>query len=382
MSKIVITSYKNCIGVFVFKKQKPEIIRLFPKTEFKLGSIYLGRISKIVPEMNACFASVQKGTECFVPLYKCMHEGEYIILQIDQYGRGEKKMKAKHRIDLPGQYCVLDEDIKGIKYSKHISRMNIKKINAYLSNENIDIQNISPGYIIRTASEVLDDFSPLLKEILYFKQSYRDIKTKAAHAAYGTLLYEPGSEYSIFLQTLYKSDDDEIITDDLVYYNELKTQFPNYNIRLYDDDYSLTKLYSLNTHIEEALSQKVYLPSGGNIILQITEALLAVDINSGKGTSQKNKNSDELYFLTNKEATLEILRQLKLRNISGMILIDYINMRDKNLYTQLEDIIKKDLPNDYSKVQFIDWTGLGLGEFTRKKNGLSIYEALDMNVIG
>ena len=151
------------------------------------------------------------------------------------------------------------------------------------------------------------------------------------------------------------------------------------NLRLYKDDLlSLSKLYSLESIISNAMCRKLWLKSGGYIIIEQTEALTVIDVNSGKYVANTRKKSDKekTYVLVNKEAAVEIARQLRLRNISGIIVVDFINMTDKSDNSEFITYLKQLLKQDETDTAFVDITKLGLVEITRKRSGKPLIELL------
>ena len=138
---------------------------------------------------------------------------------------------------------------------------------------------------------------------------------------------------------------------------------------------SVSALYGLKHELDRALNRKVWLPSGGYLVIEPTEALTVIDVNTGKAPGKK-KEREAFYFQTNKEAAIEAARQLRVRNISGMILIDFINMESKADQETLLTLLKEQLRKDPIQTVFVDLTKLGLIEITRKKTAASLAEKL------
>ena len=148
------------------------------------------------------------------------------------------------------------------------------------------------------------------------------------------------------------------------------------NVRLYNDDMlSLSKLYSVEHRIENALSKHVWLKTGGYLIIEPTEAMTVIDVNTGKFDGN-NKDREKTFYKINSEAVMEIARQLKLRNLSGIVIIDFINMEDENNRRELQKQLEKELAKDSVRTAFVDFTKLGLAEVTRKKIKRPLHEVL------
>ena len=201
-----------------------------------------------------------------------------------------------------------------------------------------------------------------------------ELKNKASHLTRFSFVYRSDSYISDRINTVFKHDEyNEIITDDENVYENLKCSFSN--IRLYDDkSFTLDKLYSLNTAIEEALSKKAWLKCGGYLMIEHTEAMTVIDVNSGKFTPAKGTDKEKAYLKVNEEAAVEIARQLRLKNISGIIIADFINLNDEEDRVTLLEILKNETAGDTETVCVVDITPLGLVEITRKKNLPPLYE--------
>lgn len=233
-------------------------------------------------------------------------------------------------------------------------------------------ENPAFGFILRTNSGEAA-FADVLEEAKKLSGQYVTLKDRAAYLKPFTLMYEPLPAYVEALKNLRLSDLEEIVTDDAQIYALMKQHTSaalTGQIRLYEDKLlPLDKLYSLETILTQALQKKVWLKSGGYLVIEQTEALTVIDVNSGKMVKKK-----EAFLKTNLEAAEELVRQISLRNLSGMILVDFINMKEKKDEEQLIAALKKHLRSDSSGTVYIDMTKLGLVELTRKKNGKTLQE--------
>ena len=162
-------------------------------------------------------------------------------------------------------------------------------------------------------------------------------------------------------------------------FEQLK-EYDNKAPRLYQDNMlSLSALYSIETHLKQALDKKVWLPSGGYLVIEPTEAMVVIDVNSGKGSNEKNAGRKNLYLKINLEAAKEIARQLRLRNYSGMIMVDFINMDAKEDRQKLLTCLEACLKEDSIRTRLVDMTALGIVEITRKKVSRPLMELLKGN---
>ena len=178
------------------------------------------------------------------------------------------------------------------------------------------------------------------------------------------------------INKVFKPDEyDEIVTDISDVYDDVVKDFPN--VRLYEDkSFGLDKLYSLRTALDEALDRNVWLKCGGFLIFDKTEAMTVIDVNSGKYTPSKGTDKESAYMAVNIEAAVEICRQLRLRNISGIIIIDFINLKSEDDQNELLEVLRSESEDDTETVMVLDITQLGLVELTRKKELPPLYEQL------
>lgn len=261
-----------------------------------------------------------------------------------------------------------------IQYSKKLNHTEKIAIQEYLQQY---IDNIPDkfGIVIRTSVVELTDYQILLDEILHLCSVMDSVITNANHRTCYSLLYHDTNEYLKQVKKIPATKYDEIVTDLPEIYDELSGCTLTKSLRFYDDkSYSLAKLYSIETKMNEILSKQVHLRSGGNIVIENTEAMTVIDVNTGKNI--KKKNPDLLAFETNKEAAKEVAKQLILRNISGIIIVDFINMSSPEYQEQLITYFKSLLKNDPIQCNYVDMTVLGLVELTRHKISPPIWELI------
>ena len=167
----------------------------------------------------------------------------------------------------------------------------------------------------------------------------------------------------------------EIVTDEREIYDELTNVPPaDIQVRFYEDSYPLVSLYNLETSLERALGKTVWLKSGGYLVIEPTEAMTVIDVNTGKNIEKKSP--EETYFKTNLEAATEIAFQLRLRNLSGIIIVDFIDMKEEEHNTELLNAFRQHLNQDPVKTTLVDMTALGLVEITRKKIRQPLHEQM------
>ena len=385
-TKFVITKYNDILLCAVYEDDKlMEFI--FPETDsVPVGSIYIGHIKDIAKNINAAFVDIGGGTIGYLPLDKShdYHVEQDIMVQVAKEAVKTKDMVLTTDISLAGKYLALSADRPGIGISKKITSDETRDRLKNLIIETIEseseytdfLKNI--GVIVRTnAAEAPED--ELKHELIELAATFVDIKTKAPMRKCYSRLYAPVSEYLARIRDS-RGTVEKIVTDIPEIYEECKQYFAGSSdildvISLYDDEVlPLIKLYSIETDIKVAHNRIVWLKSGGYLVIEHTEALTVIDVNTGKNI--KGKNKEKVFLETNLEAIAESARQMRLRNISGIIIIDLINLQYQSDNKKMISALKDELKKDRVHVKFIDITPLGLAEITREKIHKSINEIL------
>ena len=360
-----------------------------------LGNIYVGKVKNVVPGIQAAFVEFLPGMLCFLPLKESaapiltnrsydgrIIAGDEIVLQITSESQKNKEAGASTNLSFPGKYVVLTFGRKRIGYSPKLSHEQKNRLRRYVADSQVFTEITGDyGVIFRTNAENLTDFSILEKELAALRSQADGLRTFSIHRTCFSLLRQSPPAYLKNLQDTYETAYEKILTDDAVIYEEVKAYMEEHQpedikkLCFYEDSMlSLDKLYSVEARLQEALDRKVWLKSGAYLVIEPTEALISIDVNSGKFTGKKR--SSETYFRINLEAAQEIAHQLVLRNLSGMILIDFINMESDEQKKELLLALRKALLKDPQKAAVVDMTALGLVEVTRKKEKKSLWEQL------
>ena len=371
-STAIITHYKNKILYAYIADDVAVDIKLFAQAGETLGSIYVATVSRILNNISSSFVLYQKGKSGFMRSadYPC---GSLVPVMLKSEQRGEKDPLVTDELSLSGQFCVIStKKPYRVSVSSKLPddiRKALQKEYAHYSEEK------GVSVILRTNSADADKIT-IQTEIEMLCDRLNDIIAKSKnHSAY-SILYSPPSGYIKDLHNIRISGLDEIVTDDEAIFEELRTEIFDVNIRLYKDNLvSLIKLYAMEAKLSKALSDKVYLRSGAYIVIEQTEAFVSIDVNSGNITA-KNETKEDAFLRVNLEAAAEISRQIRLRNLSGTILIDFINMDLKSDYDKLINVLKECTQKDTSRVNVIDITALGIAELTRERKGLTLCEQM------
>lgn len=365
--------------------------QLFNETSHSLiNSIYVARVDKVVPGINAAFVTIGNKQNCYLPLedttstiYTNKHSnreglcsGDEILVQVVKDAIKTKDPVVTTKISIFGNYSVVTTDDTSIGVSKKIPKETACEIRNKIYPIVQDHETHGYGIIVRTNAKAIG-MDTLTKDIENAVARYKIIRQKADHAVLYTKLFSNPEPYMIKLYHLDFSNIDSVVTDQDDIYKELIEEFNGTDfakkIKRYDDSaISLNLLYKLSSQIKELCSSQVWLNSGANIIIEQLETLSVIDVNSSKCATKRD--SDILKI--NMEAATEAARQIRLRNISGMIIIDFINMKSKEDESALINHLKSELKKDSITCSFIDITKLGLIEITRKKEYKSLKETI------
>lgn len=351
-----------------------------PCEEIKVSQIYLGKVQSIVKNINAAFVEVKKGALCFLSLEELdftIKQGDEIPVQITREAMGLKQPVCSTSLSLSGEYCVCRKENKsGFFFSKKLPAEMKKQIENQVTN-NIKFPY---SFVVRTNAGDLSDYSILADEINRLTMEMNDILHKSKTRTCFSLLMDCSPNYVTYIKEYchkWENNILEIITDIPAVFNNINSNLSereqkSIHLTHYTDSFSLTNLYSLKTVLSDALSSKVWLKSGGFLVIESTEALVCIDVNTGKNIGKKSK--EETILKVNLEAAKEIAFQLRLRNLSGIIIIDFINMESTENQKILMNSLKEFVEFDNILTNVIDMTKLGLVEVTRKKIGKPLYQ--------
>ena len=339
------------------------------------GNIYVGKIKNIVPGLEAAFIDIGENKNVFIhkkdiiskgendlPINKIIKPGEAILVQVIKDKIQKKGAKVSERIALRGRFVVLHPNQDFITVSKKIKDENRKdELKRLLKNNLPDTM----GAIARTSSEfasneeIIKDIEVLLNRWNFIKDSNVDKFPKK--------LYDSGGILNKLIIDLSNENMDKIVVNN----NDLKKIVEDIlnqiggKIKIEITDTNYDYKYNICNEIPKLEKNKIWLNSGGFITIDSTEALTAIDVNTGKFTGKNNL--EETIYKVNEEAVLEISKQLRLRDIGGIIVIDFIDMNDTNDMENIISKFKEEAKKDRSKVQIEGFTKLNLLELTRKR---------------
>ena len=383
--KLLFTYHDDKKAAFSIEDDRLAQVFLSGKTEFNVGDIFVGRVKNIVRGMNAAFVEFSQGIAGFLSYKDLKPEavlnrkdatqlkcGDELMVQISKEPLKTKEAALTTDLSVSGKYLVIFPFGKGIHYSNKLSDIERQKLVENISVFLTETDAGKRGYIFRTnASNAsmeelkceLDELTCKIDEML----SVADKRTVFSN------LYKEKEFFDNVLKNIYCADNTEVITDKKEIYDQVRSAgFP---VRFYEDDrINMFRLYGLEERLSEAVSRKVWLKSGGYLVIEPTEAMTVIDVNTGKNVDKKTP--EETYFKTNIEAAGEIAAQLRLRNLSGIIIVDFIDMESDENNEELLRFFRSCLNADPVKTTLVDMTALGLVEITRKKVKRPLYEQL------
>lgn len=347
------------------------------KNEPIIGEIYKGRVKNIIPAINSIFIDLGLDKEGYMYYSEELKEkgikkGQEILVEVIKEPLNDKGAKLTSKVSIPGKYVVLNCYEEEINFSKRIED-NEKK--------SIILNNIKPlknaGITVRTEGADVS-LEILNNEISKLYREFENIDNKMRHSLGVKKLY--GEDLSL-TKILNNSSGDEItkiyVDNDADFNNIflLAEAEKNFKVERYNGYRNLFDFYGLEKELLKLRHNKVKLPCGGYIVIDRTEAMYVIDVNSGKNIKERSFNKTILE--TNLEAAKEVGKQIRLRNLSGIIVIDFIDMRDRNQKDIVMDALKESLKSDKGNIKIFPFTQLDLVQIARKRQGKSVYEYME-----
>ncbi len=374
-----------------------KLVELFvekPERERMVGDIYLGKVVNVVKGMRAAFVNIGQKQDAFLHFSDIgesfttvsalidhddenhqpqeftpdqIKVGQEILVQIIKEPISTKGSRLTTQISLPGRFCVLVPNSSMIGVSKKIEsvkeRKRLRKIARAIRPEGF-------GLIIRTVAEGRTE-DVLRADVESLTKVWNKIEKKLKGAKPPLLVYKDMGMTSSVIRDLFTSDVTRLVVDSKKLYKEITTYLKDVarsmvnSVELYDKKLPIFDYFGIESEIEKSLARKVWLKSGGYIIFDQTEALVAIDVNSGKFIGHKDHEQNSLRI--NLEAAVEIARQLRLRDLGGIIVIDFIDMRDERNKRRLYEEFKRELAKDRAQANITPISEFGLIEMTRER---------------
>lgn len=406
--KIIITTINNRILALLHKDNRILAAQVLKAEEHAVGSIYVGRVQSISENIGAAFVEIGGGCLTFLPLAEArsahitnrktdgkLKVGDELIVQIVKDAMKSKLAGVSTKLTLTGRYVVVGERSPKKHTEKVMQQMFIDgnakvddrrtekrtggavHVSAKLSEQEKErfrslkpLKQIAADYslIVRTNAAALSDDASLIAEAKELSETLACIIQTADSRTCYSCLHRSKPDWAVFVENAYRAEYNEVVTDLADVYEDMqdickKASVP---VRFYEDLFlPLYKLYALEARLQELTEKKVWLKSGGYLVIEPTEALISIDVNTGK--YETGKEPEETYCRINMEAAEAIAWQLRARNLSGIILVDFINLKDREHETALLEKMRELLRQDPVHTKVVDMTALGLMEITRKK---------------
>ena len=322
-----------------------------------VGNIYKGRVQNFLPGMRAAFIDIGRDKNVFVQTKEKVPAGQSVLIQVEKDAVGTKGARATFNISLAGRVLIFLPTLNYIGVSNKIRGEERQRLHALAKK----IRPKDTGLIVRTAAEGCDE-DVLLADLAALQELWLRILERYKKRKPLSLLYSDNDLLEKILRDEYTKDA-EIIVDNLKIYRQL-SEFP---VTFYEGSAQIFEEFGIAQEIDNLAKRELTLPSGGQIVIDKTEALTAIDVNTGKFTGRTNFS--ETIFKTNLEAAEVILKQLRLRNIGGIIIVDFIDMDSNAHKISLMNFLREQARRDRNKTKIIDMTPLGLVEITRQCSG-------------
>ena len=379
-NKIVIAERDNIAAVI----EKGKVAEFYVhRGEIILGDVYLAQVENILPSIEAAFVNVGSDKMGFLHAQDVMGKGalqdklkpkQKIVVQVVKEPVGHKGPRVTTEISLPGRFLVLMPNEAGINVSKKITSA---KERARLKSIVNLLKPVGVGVIVRTEAEGQTE-ADIQEDLEILLEKWNNIITSAESMTPPSLLYRDQDLLYRVIREACNEETQEIVVDTAFALNRVQNILQNWhmnkniNVTLYKGSEPLLVAMDIHKEIKAALQMKVNLPSGGYLFIQTTEALTVIDVNSGKFTNSATQ--DETILKTNIEAVHEIARQLRLRNIGGMIIIYFIDMTNRVDKLAMMEELELAVEADKAKPQVGQLSDLGLVEMTRHRQGQAISE--------
>ena len=410
-TRVAITEDGNLVDFFVD----------YPENRRMVGDIYLGRIARVLPGIRAAFIDVGMKHDAFLhfsdigertqqlqdmlgdedtdlddeddsneststqvkpesnrtePQIPTLKKGQEILIQIIKEPVSNKGVRVTSSVSLPGRFCVLLPYDNKVGISKKIYDFKERKRLRYIARQ---IVPENYGLIIRTVAQKQDE-EVLKDDLKNLMKTWERIEKEAKSQNPPALVYQDLNTTVSVIRDLFNSDISKIFVDSKKLHKEIKNYLELVQpaiaekVELYKSTYGIFNTFKVEEQIKTLMGRKVSLPSGGYLIIEHTEAMVVIDVNSGKYAKSKDQELNSLK--TDLEASREITRQLRLRDIGGIIVIDFIDLEDDKNRKKVYDELKKEFRKDRAKVSILPMSDFGLIQITRQRIRQNIVQAI------
>lgn len=395
-TRVAVLENESLAELYIEKKSQPLIV----------GNIYKGKVGKVLPGMQAAFVDIGLNKSGFISaedvqeesyfeyflnedeeefksskidknlIQDVLRNGQELLVQVLKEPSGGKGPKLSSYIAIPGKYLVLLGNVDTVGISKRIENEEDRKILSEF------IKNIKPkglGFIVRTAALEVEH-NEIAKDLEYLISLWNEIKQRAEVDKSPLLLYEEPKLFIRIIRDMLSKDLKKIIVDSNETKEEMhkyyKSQLPNLiiNIESYNDNKPLFSKFRIEEEIKKIFEKKLWLKSGGHLIIEEAEGLTVIDVNTGKYLSETDH--EETIYNINKEAAFEIVRQIRLRNLVGIIVIDFIDLKNIEKREEIYNVFTGELKKDKARSVVLEISPFGVVQMTRQRLRESILKTI------
>jgi ribonuclease G len=389
LSSVPSTINKDSLIMAHFENGRVKTFSCIRSQDTLLSSIYVARVDSIAPQIHAVFVKISPDITCYLPdneipdaifthkpSKKAIAIGDELLVQIVRLPIKTKLACVSTRLTITGHYVVVTSKSPSLGISKKIGRTRQEELRSFLSDHSEEYFKMD---MVARTNCAEASFNDIHKEACTLSfQMHQILETAGTRTLY-ECLYRNRTSYVRYIDGCYPGEISQILTDDASIYEEVTEHFRNTptvdspTVRYYTDSYPLYQLYSLKKELTDALKPHVWLKSGAYLIIEQTEALTVIDVNSGK---KENGKKESYFYDVNIEAANEIAHQLILRNISGICIIDFIDLQKDEDTQNLLQYMRKLCKKDHITTSVVDITKLHLMELTRKKTGPTLFQQI------
>lgn len=392
---IDVDSYMSSVSLIEDGKLKEFYVE-YKESNRLTGNIYKGKVMNVLQGLETAFVDIGLERNGFLAVNEALihktvlssshklpskldvKEGDYVLVQVTKEEMGSKGARLTANLSLPGRYVVYLPKLDFVGVSNKITGERDRERLIGL------LQKVKPdggGFIVRTNSLGAKP-QDILDEVVGLKKLYEGIERNFVEA--GDSICPVHREYGLIVRTvrdIMSANVESVICNDKETFDALSVSMKKINpkltekLKLFESDYDMSEMYGVLKEVDKLLDRKVSLPGGGTVVFDRTEALTAIDVNTGRFIGEDNSRENTI-FRTNMEAANEIARQIRLRNIGGIIIIDFIDMAEQEHRDKVVEALKKELAFDRAKVRVLGMSELGLVEVTRKKTGYELNDIL------
>ena len=375
-TEIVITKFGDHLVSMLLKDGQPvEFQCVSEKNKVDIGNIYIGVVKNVVKNINGAFVEFDKDETGFLSMrHRQYKAGDEVLVQIKKEATEEKRPMLSDQIELTGKYLVLTSDKLSVGISNKIHQKEKKQELKEMA-EPLVTQEY--GFILRTEAAKANK-EDVLMEADRLSAKYHEIVAKRQYRKAPHLVDTNYDALEVLVHDLKPGSIDRIVTDQEEVGKQLKEKGYEVSLCSYMAG-DIERRYRFRHYLSEVFKRKIFMKSGGFLYIEQTEAMAVIDVNTGKSIGKKNQEAHIKKI--NLEAAKEAARQIRLRNLSGIIMIDFIDMKSKDDEKELLQVMQHYLNGDSKKAVAVDITKLGIMEITRKKEKNPIFRQISIDIL-